>query len=76
MDIFEQYFYDLNALNRIPGNDYTYSDQVDIIQEKIDIFEKYRQTVDMSAGSGVGILPASLQNRVSYILNVKVQTKF
>ena len=25
MDIFEQYFYDLNALNRIPGNDYTYS---------------------------------------------------
>ena len=57
MDIFEQYFYDLNALNRIPGNDYTYSDQVDIIQEKIDHFEKYRQTVDMSAGQGVGILP-------------------
>ena len=57
MDIFEQYFYDLNALNRIPGNDYTYSDQVDIIQEKIDIFERYRQTVTMSGSQGVGTLP-------------------
>ena len=37
MDIFEQYFYDLNALNRLPSNDFTYSDQVDIIEEKIDI---------------------------------------
>ena len=60
MDIFEQYFYDLNALNRIPGNDYTYADQVDIIQEKIDIFEKYRQTVVMSSDSnqgGMGTIP-------------------
>ena len=48
MDIFEQYFYDLNALNRIPGNEYTYSDQVDIIQEKKYVFERYRQTVKMS----------------------------
>ena len=31
MDIFEQYFYDLNALNRLPSNDFTYADQVDII---------------------------------------------
>jgi hypothetical protein len=57
MDIFEQYFYDLNQFMRIPGNDTRYADQVDIIQEKIDHFEKYRQTVDMSAGSGVGTLP-------------------
>ena len=47
MDIFEQYFYDLNALNRLPSNDFTYADQVDIIEEKIDIFERYRQTVVM-----------------------------
>lgn len=55
-DIFEQYFYDLNAFSRIPGNDSTYADAVDIIKEKIDIFEKYRQTVAMSA-NGVGLLP-------------------
>ena len=44
-DIFEQYFYDLNAFMRIPGNDSTYADQVDLLKEKIDIFEKYRVEV-------------------------------
>ena len=57
LEIFEQYFYDTNQFNRVPGNDTIYSDTLDILQEKIDHFEKYRQTVDMSAGSGVGILP-------------------
>ena len=57
MDIFEQYFYDLNQFMRIPGNDTRYADQVDIIQEKIDHFEKYRQTVDMSPGDGAAYLP-------------------
>ena len=39
MDIFEQYFYDLNQFLRIPGNDGAYSNMVDILQEKINIFE-------------------------------------
>lgn len=59
-DIFEQYFYDLNAFMRIPGNDSTYSDTVDIIKEKIDIFEVYRGAVTMSstaAEAGLGTLP-------------------
>jgi len=61
MDIFEQYFYDLNALNRLPSNDFTYSDQVDIIEEKIDIFERYRQPVVMSGDAsegGMGTIPS------------------
>ena len=57
LEIFEQYFYDTNQFSRVPGNDTVYSDTLDILKEKIDHFEKYRQTVDMSAGSGVGILP-------------------
>jgi len=58
MDIFEQYFYDLNQYDRIGSiNETIYSDTVDILQEKIDHFEKYRQAVDMSNGGGVGILP-------------------
>jgi len=56
MDIFEQYFYDLNQFSRIQGNDSTYSDMVSILQEKIDVFEKFRQNVSMSSG-GVGTLP-------------------
>lgn len=58
LDIFEQYFYDLNQFMRIPGNDTTYADQVDIIQEKIDAFEKFRQDVSMTSG-GVGALPTN-----------------
>jgi hypothetical protein len=57
MDIFEQYFYDLNQFGRIQGNDSTYSDMVSILQEKIDVFEKFRQNVSMSSG-GVGTLPS------------------
>jgi len=58
MDIFEQYFYDLNQYHRISSiNETIYTDTVDILQEKIDHFEKFRQAVDMSNGGGVGILP-------------------
>jgi len=39
MDIFEQYFYDLNQFRRTPGNDTVHADMVDILEEKISIFE-------------------------------------
>jgi len=57
MDIFEQYFYDLNQFSRVSGNDTAHADIVTLLNEKIDHFEKYRAAVDMSNGSGVGILP-------------------
>ena len=38
MDIFEQYFYDLNQYKRIPGNDSQYADICDILKEKIERF--------------------------------------
>ena len=56
MEIFEQYFYDLNQFSRILGNDTTYADMVTLLNEKIDVFEKFRQDVTMSSG-GVGTLP-------------------
>ena len=56
LDIFEQYFYDLDQFLKMPGNDSVHADMVDIIQEKIDIFEKYRAAVVMADG-GVGTLP-------------------
>jgi hypothetical protein len=40
LDIFEQYFYDLNQFSRLPGNSTEYSDMVDILEEKISAFEK------------------------------------
>jgi hypothetical protein len=40
MDIFEQYFYDLNQFLRLPGNSTSHADMVDILNEKIGIFTK------------------------------------
>ncbi len=39
MDIFEQYFYDINQFERVPGNQTEYSDMLDIIESKIALFE-------------------------------------
>jgi len=38
MDIFEQYFYDLNQFRRVPGNNTMYADPVDILEEKVEKF--------------------------------------
>ena len=58
MDIFEQYFYDRNQFGRLPGNDTTYSDMVDLLEEKIDIFERFRQNITDLSGTGIGTWPA------------------
>ena len=34
MDIFEQYFYDLNQFNRVPGNDMAHADMIALLNEK------------------------------------------
>ena len=39
MEIFEQYFYDLNQAHREVGNDTTYADVDDMLEEKMQIFE-------------------------------------
>lgn len=39
MDIFEQYFYDINQFSRMHGNDTEYSDMLNILNEKISEFE-------------------------------------
>ena len=41
MEIFEQYFYDINQWSRKHGNNHPYSDMVTNLQEKIDLFQTY-----------------------------------
>ena len=41
MEIFEQYFYDLNQFMRTPGNNTGHSDMVTNLEEKISLHEKY-----------------------------------
>jgi hypothetical protein len=40
LSVFEQYFYDKNQRERIPGNDTDYSDVSSILNEKISFFER------------------------------------
>ena len=45
MSIFEQYFYDLNQFLRVPGNNTSHSDMIDLLEEKISLFEQTNATV-------------------------------
>ena len=39
LDLFEQYFYDINQFGRMPGNSTEFSDMLTLLNEKINIFE-------------------------------------
>jgi len=39
LEVFEQYFYDLNQAARVHGNDTIYADVDDMLEEKIQVFE-------------------------------------
>ena len=59
MDIFEQYFYDINQFGRVPGNSTVYSDPVNMLEEKISAFEKFK-TASQAVSSNVISLPTDL----------------
>ena len=48
MEIFEQYFYDINQYGRLAGNKTEYSDMLDYLEQKISIFEK-EDTINFNA---------------------------
>ena len=60
LDLFEQYFYDINQFGRLPGNDTEHSDMLKLLDEKISIFET-RDTLQYNFGTnGTFILPNDL----------------
>ena len=52
MEIFEQYFYDLNQFQRLPGNSTGHSDVVTNLEEKISFFEEYDKNVTVQGNYG------------------------
>jgi hypothetical protein len=66
MDIFEQYFYDLNQFKRIPGNQSDYADMVSNIEDKISIF--IATTNSTQTGSGI-TLPENIYRLSTVIRN-------
>jgi len=58
MDIFEQYFYDINQRERIPGNTNSYADISTLLEEKIDLFLKSFSASGDGGGKNIFHLPA------------------
>ena len=54
MEIFEQYFYDLNQFKRIPGNDNEYHNMVNLIEEKLYPFRQSNQVVSGTDLEAIG----------------------
>ena len=69
MEIFEQYFYDLNMARKGQGNDTNFADIDDMLEEKLQVFEKVDGAGIVAAypGAGVGSINKVLP---SYIYRV------
>jgi len=72
LDIFEQYFYDINQFGRISGNDTEFSDMLNILNEKINIFET---TADMVWSNNYWNPPANLYRIGSIVYENTITTK-
>ena len=74
MEIFEQYFYDLNQFAKVPGNEYVYADVDDMLEEKLQFFER-EDTVNLIGGyavAGAGGAFRSLPNRVYRVHRIEL----
>ena len=58
MEIFEQYFYDVNQFGRLPGNNTGHSDPITNLEEKINIFQRFDRTVHVVGSSSAVDLEA------------------
>jgi len=59
LDIFEQYFYDINQFSRIPGNNTEYADILNLLREKIAVFEK-RAELTYDTNNAVWLRPSDM----------------
>ncbi len=65
LDLFEQYFYDINQFGRVPGNSTEYSDMLGILEQKTNSFE----VLDYIATTfGGGVLPGTNAYRVGTVM--------
>ena len=76
-EIFEQYFYDTNMARKIPGNNTVYADVDDMLEEKIQIFEKSDGPVAISnyVGAGGGGINKQLPSNVYRAHRIEVNEK-
>tara|TARA_R110002153_G_C13122585_1_gene478993 strand:- start:29 stop:748 length:720 start_codon:yes stop_codon:yes gene_type:complete len=65
VEIFEQYFYDLNQQTRVVGNNTFYADPDDMLEQKMQIFESIDGASDINGYIGFGV--GAAKNLPSYI---------
>ena len=74
MDLFEQYFYDINQFGRIPGNSTEFSDMLKTLNEKISLFETQANLVYLNSSNGTFSLPSNLY-RLGTVIYTNSTTK-
>jgi hypothetical protein len=75
LDLFEQYFYDINQFGRMHGNDTEYSDMLNILNEKISLFEK-TASLTYNGTTQYFPLPGDLYRVGTVIFNYQTTNQF
>jgi hypothetical protein len=79
LEIFEQYFYDLEQYLRRPGNDTRHADAVTILEEKISLFEVFKTSLGgYNGATNCYDLPSALHklSTVSYVQSSGIEGIF
>ena len=74
LEVFEQYFYDLNQARRVQGNDTFYADIDDMLEHKIHIFETTPSVSDIDEYPSVTAGGKVIPNEVYRIVRVGLGT--
>jgi len=74
MDLFEQYFYDINQFGRVPGNSTEFSDMLKLLNEKISLFETQQSLIYTPLPTGAFLLPNNLY-RLGTVIYTNSTTK-
>jgi hypothetical protein len=76
MEMFEQYFYDINQFRRVPGNNNEFSDPLKNLEEKISLFEIYDAAVVPTNDFGDTVLPENVYRLGMVRVKYKNKPKF
>ena len=72
MDIFEQYFYDLNQFRRLPGNDTVYADMVTILEEKLD---KFHSSMTLGGSDNIFAIPSDFYRTIQILTDGGIEVE-
>ena len=72
MDIFEQYFYDINQFSRIPGNDNLYSNPINILEDKLEVFHT---EYTLSGSDNIYYVPAAHYRTIQILTDYGVEAE-